>query len=288
MARPCVEPFLHEPSSTFSYVIWDPETRRAAVIDPVLDFDLPSGRARHQSADAILAYVRENALTVDWILETHAHADHLTAAPYIKQAVGGQIAIGEGIQVVQGRFKTLFNLSDDALIADGRDFDHLFCDQETFQVGNLRGRVIATPGHTSDSVSYLFDDTLFVGDTLFMPDYGTARCDFPGGDARLLYQSIKRLFALPDTTRMFLCHDYPPDGRDFECETTVLAQKEQNIHVGPGMSEDQFVELRTARDTSLPVPELIIPSVQVNICAGRLPESEENGVSYLKLPLDVF
>lgn len=282
MKRPDVQAFLHKQSSTWTYVVHD--GRSAAIVDPALDFDAPSGRTGTGSAEAVVQFVRVNGLEVEWILETHAHADHLSAAPFIKRSLGGRNAIGEGIRGVQSTFKDLFNL-EPAFAEDGRDFDHLFRDDETFRIGSLEGRVIATPGHTTDSVSYLIGDAVFVGDSLFMPDGGTARCDFPGGDARVLYASIQRLYALPGETRVFVCHDYGPGGRERRCETTVAAERECNIHVQDGISEQQFVALRTTRDATLAVPELLYFAVQVNIRAGQLPPAESNGRRYLKLPV---
>ena len=280
--RPNVQPFLHDPSSTWTYVVHD--GRKAAIVDPVLDFDGHSGRAGTASAEAVVAFVREAGLAVEWILETHAHADHLSAAPFLKHEVGGRIAIGDGIREVQGTFKELLNL-EPGFATDGRQFDHLFHDGEAFTVGSLAGRVIPTPGHTNDSVTYLIGDAAFVGDSLFMPDGGTARCDFPGGDAAVLYASIQRLYALPRETRVFVCHDYGPGGRERACETTVAAQRAANIHVRDGVSESEFVALRTRRDATLAVPELLYPSVQVNVRAGQWPPPESNGRRYLKIPV---
>ena len=282
MMRPNIQQFLHGPSSTWTYVVHDGHL--AAIIDPVLDFDAPTGRTMTGSAGVVAQFVREQGLQVEWILETHAHADHLSAAPFVARELGGRNAIGEGICRVQATFKDLLNLGPE-FVADGRQFDHLFRDGETFRIGSLDGRVLTTPGHTDDSVSYLIGDAVFVGDSLFMPDAGTARCDFPGGDARILYASIQRLYALPGNTRLFVCHDYGPGGREHRCETTVAAQREANIHVRDGVSEQQFVELRTQRDTTLPVPGLLYPSVQVNIRAGQFPPAEANGQRYLKLPV---
>jgi len=283
-SRPEVRPFLHKPTGTWSYVVADPETRHAAVIDPVLDFDMKSGRCWTESADAIIGFIRERELTADWILETHAHADHLSSAPYLQAAVGGNIAIGRGIREVQRTFRDVFNLGAD-FATDGRQFDRLFADDEEFQIGSLAARAIPTPGHTSDSLSYLIGDAVFTGDSIFMPDGGTARCDFPGGDAKLLYASVQRLYALPPETRVFVCHDYGPGGRDVACETTIAAERAGNIHLRDGTTEEEFVALRTRRDAGLDVPNLLYPSVQVNIRAGRFPETESNGRRYLKLPL---
>lgn len=285
--EPTVEPFHHEPTGTWSYVVSDPATGRAAVVDPVRDFDPKSGRTGTDSVDQLIAHVKERGYTLEWVLETHAHADHLSAAPQVRAALGGELAIGEGIREVQRTFREIYHLGD-GFPADGRQFDHLFADGETFRVGGIEARVIATPGHTNDSVSYLFGDALFVGDTLFMPDGGTARCDFPGGSARLLYASIHRLFELPGETRLFVCHDYAPGGRAVACETSVSAQREGNIHIHDGVTAERFVEMREGQDATLEMPTLLLPSIQVNIRAGEFPEPEANGVRYLKIPVDAF
>ena len=282
MKNPTVKPFLHEQSSTWTYVVHD--GKNAAIVDPALDYDHRSGRTATTSAEAVAAFVREAGLAVEWILETHAHADHLSAAPFLKRELGGHIAIGEGIRRVQYTFKGLLNL-EPAFATDGTQFDHLFRDDETFRIGTLEGRAIPTPGHTNDSVTYLVGDAAFVGDSLFMPDGGTARCDFPGGDAHVLYRSIQRLYALPPGTRVFVCHDYGPGGREPQCETTIAAQRAGNIHVRDGIGEADFVELRTRRDATLAMPDLLYPSVQVNIRAGELPPPESNGRRYLKIPV---
>jgi len=282
MKNPEVKPFLHEQSSTWTYVVHDGRT--AAIVDPALDYDYRSGRTDTRSAQEVAAFVRDAGLSVEWILETHAHADHLSAAPFLKRELGGRIAIGEGIRKVQDTFKGLLNL-EPAFATDGTQFDHLFSNGETFRIGTLEGRVIPTPGHTNDSVTYLIGDAAFVGDSLFMPDGGTARCDFPGGDAHVLYQSIQRLYALPPGTRVFVCHDYGPGGRERQCETTIAAQRAGNIHVRDGVAEPEFVELRTRRDATLAVPDLLYPSVQVNVRAGELPPAEGNGRRYLKIPV---
>ncbi len=282
--HPQVTPFFHAASSTWSYVVSDSGSRGAAVIDPVLDFDYPSGALATVSADAIIAHVRGAGLHVEWILETHAHADHLSAAPHLQRALGGRIAIGNGIRTVQSHFKQALHL-EAGFVADGAPFDYLFADGETFTVGAIPAHVIATPGHTSDSVSYRIGDALFVGDTLFMPDSGTARCDFPGGDAGTLYDSVRRLLELPRATRLFVCHDYAPGGRGHRCETTVTAQREANIHVRDGIRRDAFIALRNARDRTLGMPALLYPAVQINVRAGHLPPAESNGVAYLKVPL---
>jgi len=287
--RATVQPFFHADSNTWSYVVADPATRAAAIVDPVLDFDLKSGRTSTTSAQALLDHVVAQRLSLQWILETHAHADHLTAAHWLRTRVPeARVAIGNGIRTVQSTFRAVYNLGHDFDV-DGSQFDHLFADNETFLVGTLAARVFAVPGHTPDSVAYLIDDALFPGDSLFMPDGGTARCDFPGGDAATLYRSIHRLYAkLPDSTRVFVCHDYGPNGRDMACETTLGAQRRENIHVRDDIDEATYVQLRTTRDATLAMPALLLPAVQVNIRAGALPEAEANGVRYLKLPLDQF
>ncbi len=286
MTAPEVRAFFHEPTYTVSYLVWDPGTKRGAVIDAVLDFDNKSGRSGTQSAEAILALAKEQGLTIDWLLETHAHADHISGAPFLKQATGAPIVIGEHIRAVQKVFKQVFNLS--YVTADGRPFDKLVTDGEELNLGALTIKVIHTPGHTPACVSYLISDTLFVGDTMFMPDYGTARADFPGGDARTLYRSIQKLFALPSQTRVFLCHDYKAPGRDvFAWESTIGEERTKNVHLAD-VSEDEFVAIREARDKTLEMPALILPSIQVNIQAGELPPPEDNGIRYLKLPLNAL
>jgi glyoxylase-like metal-dependent hydrolase (beta-lactamase superfamily II) len=286
--RPDVLPLFDQDSCTWTYLVWDPASLQAVVIDPVLDFDEKSGNTAVDSAQRLLAAVRERGLKLVWILETHAHADHLSAGHWLREQLpGARLAIGEGIRQVQKTFRPIFNLGQHFPV-DGSQFDHLFADGECFRIGDLEARVMATPGHTNDSVSYLIGDAVFVGDTLFMPDGGSARCDFPGGSAARLYASIQRLFQLPASTRMFVCHDYSPGGRPVACETTVGAQREANIHVGAGRSEAEFVHMRETRDATLPMPRLILPAVQVNIRAGALPEPEDNGVRYLKLPVDQF
>ncbi|MDR3535453.1 MAG: MBL fold metallo-hydrolase [Acetobacteraceae bacterium] len=285
---PTVQAFFDQVTFTVSYVVADPATRQAAVIDTVLDFDPASGRTARASADQVIAFVREAGLTVAWLLETHVHADHLSAAPYVRQQLGGRLAIGAHIRTVQDTFGKAFNAGPE-FARDGSQFDHLFDDGETFSLGTLPARALHTPGHTPACITYVIGDTAFVGDTLFMPDYGTARCDFPGGDARQLYRSIQRIFALPPETRLFMCHDYKAPGRDeYRWESTVAAERAGNAHVRDGSTEDAFVAMRTARDATLPLPRLILPSVQVNMRAGTLPPAEDNGVHYLKLPVDVF
>ena len=285
--QPSVTPFFHAPTGTWTYVVADPASRAAVVIDPVLDYDWRSGRTGTKSADTLAGHCANGRLEVAWILETHAHADHLSAAPYLQSRLGGRIAIGRGILQVQATFKKIFGLGAD-FTPDGSQFDVLLVDGDRIDLGAIPGHVIPAPGHTSDSVAYLIGDALFVGDTIFMPDGGSARCDFPGGDAAELYRTVQRLYALPPATRMFVCHDYSPGGREPRCETTVGAQREGNIHVRDGVSEASFVEMRRARDATLDVPNLIIPSVQANIRAGRLPPAEADGVSYLKVPVNVL
>lgn len=286
MKAPKVRAFFHEPTFTVSYLVWDPETLRAAIIDSALDFDPKSGRTATHSAQAILDAAREEGLGIDWLLETHAHADHLSAAPFLKQATNAPIVIGEHIRAVQKVFKGVFNLG--YVTADGRPFDKLVSDGEELALGALQIKVLHTPGHTPACVSYLIGDAVFVGDTLFMPDYGTARADFPGGDARTLYRSIQKLLGLPAQTRVFLCHDYKAPGRDaYAWETTIEQERALNVHIA-GKNEDEFVTLREARDKTLDMPTLILPSIQVNIQAGQLPPPEANGVRYLKLPLDAL
>ena len=287
--RPVVKSFFDEATFTVSHVVHDPETRRAALIDSVLDFDQPSGCTSHASADALIAYVEAENLTIDWILETHAHADHLSAAPYLQEKLGGRLAIGHEILTVQDVFGKIFNEGTE-FRRDGSQFDQLFDDGDRFTVGSLEATVLHVPGHTPACLAYVIGDAVFPGDTLFMPDYGTARCDFPGGDARTLYRSIKRLLTLPDEARVFLCHDYkaPPGRTEFAWETTIGAERTGNIHVREGISEDEFVTMRTQRDATLAMPRLILPSVQVNMNGGRPPEPESNGTRYLKLPLNVL
>ena len=287
--NPLVHPFFHADSNTWSYLVHAPGDTVAAVIDPVLDFDPKSARTSTASAQAIVDHVAAQGLQVQWLLETHAHADHLSAAHWLKQThwPEARIAIGEGIRTVQKTFRPIFNLGEHFPI-DGSQFDQLFADDETFAIGAMPARVIAVPGHTSDSNAYLVGDALFTGDSLFMPDGGTARCDFPGGSAAVLYRSIQRLYALPDDTRVFVCHDYGPGGRPVACETTIGEQKRANIHVRDGVDEADFVRLRDARDATLAMPTLILPAVQTNIRAGALPDAEDNGVRYLKLPIDTI
>lgn len=284
--NPLVTPFFHEPSNTWSYIVSDPDTGAAALVDPVLDFDAGAARTSSRSAQALLDHVRAARLQVTWILETHAHADHLSAGHWLKtQLPAATLAIGAGICTVQETFRPLFNLGD-RFPVDGSQFDHLFGANEAFHIGSLQARVIPVPGHTSDSNAYLIGDALFTGDSLFMPDGGTARCDFPGGDAANLFRSIRRLFKLPDATRVFVCHDYGPEGRAVACETSIGAQKRGNLHVRDRVSEQEFVALRRARDATLSMPTLILPALQVNLRAGALPEPEDNGIRYLSVPLN--
>ncbi len=285
---PQVTPFFHADSCTFSYLVRDPASAAAVLIDPVLDFDPKSGRTGTRTAQRMLDAVHADRLDVIWILETHAHADHLSAGDWLRRALPtAKLGIGTGIRAVQKTFAGVFNLGQ-AFAPDGSQFDHLFEDGEAFQLGTIEAEVLATPGHTNDSVSYRIGDALFVGDSLFMPDGGTARCDFPGGSAARLYQSIQRLYRLPASTRVFVCHDYAPGGRKHACQTTIAEQRERNIHVRDGVSEAAYVRVREARDATLDMPALLLPAVQVNIRAGALPEPEDNGVRYLKLPLDHF
>ncbi len=285
---PVVRTFFDEATFTATHVVHDPATLRAAIIDSVADFDQAAGRISHAKSDEIIAYVKEAGLTVDWLLETHAHADHLSDAPYLQQALGGTVVIGREIVTVQGVFAGIFN-EPDSFARDGSQFDRLMADGERFMLGEIEAMALHVPGHTPACLAYVIGDAAFVGDTLFMPDYGTARADFPGGDARTLFRSIRRLMALPDETRVFLCHDYKAPGRDdYVWETTIWAERAANIHVHDEVEEDAFVTMREARDATLSMPRLILPSLQVNIRAGHLPEPEANGVSYLKLPLNLL
>jgi glyoxylase-like metal-dependent hydrolase (beta-lactamase superfamily II) len=277
--------FFDETTFTACHLVWDPAAKAAAIIDSVKDYDPKSGRSSLASAEELVAFVEREGLTVEWILETHVHADHLTAAPFLKQRLGGMTGIGDAVGKVQTVFKEIFNVEPD-FATDGRQFDRLFADGDSFQIGGLTAKVIHTPGHTPACVTYVIGDAAFVGDTLFAPDYGTARCDFPGGDARQLYRSIKKILALPPETRMFLCHDYAPGGRDFLWQTSVAEQRAKNIHIHDGVEEGDFVKMREERDAGLQMPVLLLPSVQVNMRAGDLPPPEDNGVSYLKIPLD--
>ena len=282
-----VQSFFDPKTWTVSYVVSDIATKKAAVIDPVLDYDFKSGHTDTNAADTLLEYVKAEKLAVQWILETHAHADHLSGARYMQERVGGQIAIGEHIREVQATFKKLYNL-ERTFLPDGSQFDHLFKDGEVFKIGEVEATALLVPGHTPADMAYLVDGAVFVGDTLFMPDVGTARADFPGGDARTLYQSMRRLLSLPPETRVFVCHDYPPEGREASWETTVTEQKALNIHVRDGIGAEEFVAMREARDATLEVPTLILPSIQVNVRAGQLPPPDENGVAYLRIPLNAL
>lgn len=284
---PDVHSFFDPHTFTITHVVADPAGKACAIVDPVLDYDPKSGVTSTGSAEAVMAFVRERGLEVAWILETHVHADHLTAAPLLKAELGGRTVIGEHVTSVQGVFGDLFNVEPE-FARDGSQFDRLVQDDETFAIGGLTCRVLHTPGHTPACVSYLIGDALFVGDTLFAPDFGTARCDFPGGDARTLYRSIQRLLALPEATRVFLCHDYPPESRSVITVTTVGDERRDNIHVHEGVDEDAFVAMRTGRDATLEMPMLILPSVQVNMRAGEWPPAEGNGMHYLKIPLNAF
>ena len=283
-----VREFFDPATYTYSYVVADPATRHCAIVDSVLDYDPASGRTSCDSADRIIAYVRSRGLQVQWLLETHVHADHLSAAPYLKRELGGQLGIGENITVVQNTFGKLFNAGRD-FATDGSQFDRLFADGDEFHIGEIRAQAMHTPGHTPACMTYLIGDAGFVGDTLFMPDYGTARCDFPGGDASTLFRSIQKLFALPGETRLFMCHDYKAPGRDdFHYQTNVAEQRAHNVHAHQGIAEADFVAMRRERDAGLDMPALILPSVQVNMRAGQLPPAEDNGIHYLKIPLNVL
>ncbi len=284
--RPSIAGFFDEATNTVSYVVHDPATREAAIIDSVLDYEAASGRTSYGSAERIIEYVTAHDLSVVWLIETHAHADHISAAPYLQEKLGGKLAIGKEIIQVQDVFGKLFNAGTD-FERDGSQFDHLFVDGETFSLGTIAGIALHVPGHTPADMAFIIGDAAFVGDTMFMPDFGTARADFPGGDARQLFRSIRRLLLLPGATRLFLCHDYKAPGRDeYAWETTVEQQRTSNVHVRDGVTEDEFVALRTSRDATLSMPGLILPSVQVNIRGGRLPEPEDNGVSYIKIPVN--
>ncbi|RAI59105.1 MBL fold metallo-hydrolase [Roseicella frigidaeris] len=281
---PAVRAFFDEATNTVTYLVWDPATRRAAIVDPVLDWDNRSGEAGTASADRVLDALRAEGLGLDWVLETHVHADHLTASPYVKAEAGGRIGIGEHIRAVQQIFRPVFGAED--VTPEGGDFDLLFADGARFLLGSLPVQVLHVPGHTPACVAYLAGDAAFVGDTLFMPDYGTARCDFPGGDARALWRSIQRLLALPPGTRIFTCHDYKAPGRaHFAWESTVAEQRARNPHLGAGMTEEEFVAMRRERDATLPAPLLLLPSIQVNMRAGRFPPAEANGVRYMRIPV---
>jgi glyoxylase-like metal-dependent hydrolase (beta-lactamase superfamily II) len=285
--NPLVQAFFDPATWTWSYVVYDRPGGAAIIVDPVLDYDPKSGRTGTGSAAALVEFAKAQNLRVHWILETHAHADHLSAAPWLRAQLGGRVAIGERITRVQEVFKGIFNL-EPGFRTDGAQFDHLFADGERFTAGDLAGEALAVPGHTPACIAYRFGDAVFVGDTMFLPDVGSARCDFPGGDARQLYRSVRKLLALPGDTRLFMCHDYPPTDRPPACQTTVAEQRAANIHVHDGISEDAFVTMRTTRDATLAMPVLILPSVQVNIRAGQMPPPEGNGVSYLKIPVNAL
>ena len=286
MPQPDVKAFFDEATFTVTFVVMDPDSTACAIVDSVLDFDYASGRTDTRSADAVIAFVREQGLRVDWILETHVHADHLSAAPYIQERLGGKIGIGDRIKVVQDTFGKIFNEGTE-FQRDGSQFDKLFVEGDSFSVGGLQGHVLHTPGHTPACLTYVIGDAAFVGDTLFMPDFGTARCDFPGGSAEVLYDSIQKILALPDETRIFVAHDYKAPGRDeYAWETTVAEEKARNIHIGHGASKEDFVKMRTARDATLAMPRLIIPSLQVNMRAGQMPPAEDDGHVYLKVPVN--
>ncbi len=287
LSSPTVRYFHHAASGTLTYVVSDPETARAAVVDPVLGFSIVSGRTDPAPVDEVVAYLSAENMTLEWILETHAHADHLSGAQRLKEKAGGRIAIGKGIRAVQAHFAEVFNLPP-SFVADGSQFDHLFGDGDVFRLGNIECRAIGTPGHTSDSLTYVIGDAAFVGDTLFSPAGGTARCDFPGGDAALLFDSIQKILSLSANTRLFLCHDYPKEGRELRWETSIEEQRADNIHVGNATDRETFIERRTARDAELSLPTMILPAIQVNIRAGDLPPADDNGVSYLRIPLDQF
>jgi glyoxylase-like metal-dependent hydrolase (beta-lactamase superfamily II) len=286
MFKAVVVSFFDEVTNTVTYIVADLETKKCAIIDSVLDYDASAGRTKTTSADTLIEFISQRGLTVEWILETHAHADHFSAAPYLQKTLGGIIAIGEHIPDIQRVFGGVFNTGAD-FRTDGSQFGRLFSDNETFQIGNLNAKIMYVPGHTPACVAYVIGDAVFVGDTLFMPDYGSARCDFPGGDAGTLYDSVHKLYELPDATRMFLCHDYKAKGRDFYAwETSVEEQKRNNLHLNTSVTRDEFIKMRTERDKTLDMPKLILPSIQVNMRAGQLPEPEDNGVSYLKIPLN--
>ncbi|WP_028621884.1 MBL fold metallo-hydrolase [Pseudomonas sp. Ant30-3] len=281
-----IEPFLDPASSTYSYVIYQVDGGQCAIVDPVLDYDAASGRTGTAQADKIIAFVREHRLQVQWLLETHAHADHLSAAPYLRWELGGKIAIGQSISKVQDVFKTLFNLEPE-FRSDGSQFDHLFAPDESFMIGNLKATALHVPGHTPADMAYVIDsNAILVGDTLFIPDVGTARCDFPGGNASQMFKSIRKILAFPASVSLYVCHDYPPEGRESRCMTTVGEQRQSNIHVRDGIDEEAFVEMRTERDAGLGMPTLLLPAIQVNVRAGNMPPAEANGVTYLKIPLN--
>ena len=281
-----VKAFFDPETFTVTYIVTDPETRKCAIIDSVLDYDPTSGRTSTKSADLIISYINDNGYICEWILETHVHADHLSAAPYLKDKIGGKLAIGEQVKAVQKTFGPTFNV-EKSFATNGSQFDHLFADNETFKIGALEGKILHTPGHTPACITYIIDGACYIGDTMFMPDFGTARCDFPGGDASQLYDSIQRILSLADDTVLYMCHDYGPDGRDYQWVTSVKEQKETNIHLA-GKNRGEYIEARTARDAELSMPKLILPSVQINMRGGNFPPAEDNGTSYLKIPIDVL
>jgi len=285
--KPDVSTFYDKQTSTFSYVVKDPESNACAIIDSVLNLDYNSGRTNYSSADEIIGFIKRNQLQLQWIIETHVHADHLSAAPYLKEKLGGKLGIGAQITTVQSVFGHVFNAGDE-FKCDGSQFDRLFNDGDTYQIGSLTATAMHTPGHTPACMTHVIGDAAFVGDTIFMPDGGTARADFPGGDARVLFQSIQKVLSLPADTRLFMCHDYQPNGREVEYETTVAAERRENIHVHDGVTEDEFVAMREARDATLDMPVLILPSLQVNMRAGHFPESDDNGMVYLKVPINAL
>ena len=285
--KPEVAAFFDKDTNTFSYVVKDPDSKSCAIVDSVMNLDYASGTITFDGADEIIAYVREHKLEVEWLIETHVHADHLSAAPYIQKKLGGKLGIGSNIRIVQKLFGRVFNAGTE-FQRDGSQFDHLFEDGDAYQIGGMTAYAMHTPGHTPACMTHVVGDAAFVGDTIFMPDGGTARADFPGGDAGVLYHSIQRLLSLPEETRLFMCHDYCPDGREVEYETTVAEEKAKNIHVHDGITHDQFVEMREARDLTLDMPRLILPSLQVNMRAGHLPPAEDNNMVYLKLPINAF
>lgn len=281
-----VKAFFDPDTYTVTYVVGDPSSNACAIIDPVLDYDPDSGRTGTKSADQVISYIKDNNYQCQWILETHVHADHLSSAPYLKEKIGGTTAIGDQVPIIQETFGVIFN-AEDNFATDGSQFDHLFAHQEEFKIGNISGHVLHTPGHTPACATYVIDGACFIGDTMFMPDFGTARCDFPGGDAALLYDSIQSILSLPDDTVLYMCHDYAPGGRDYQWVTSVKEQKEKNIHLA-GKNREQYIEARTSRDAELSMPKLILPSVQINMRAGNLPPSEDNGTSYLKIPINAL
>jgi glyoxylase-like metal-dependent hydrolase (beta-lactamase superfamily II) len=285
--KPIVQSFFDPHTWTVTYVVYEKPGSKCTIIDSVLDYDPKSGRTKTESADEVITFIKANNLSLEWILETHAHADHVTAAPYLKEKLGGKVAIGDQIKKVQTVFKGVFNL-EPGFNTDGRQFDYLLKEDEVISCGNLSIKALFVPGHTPACMAYEIGDAVFVGDTLFMPDVGTARCDFPGGDAKTLYQSIQKILSYPDDTRLFMCHDYPPNDRPVEVQTSVLDQKKRNIHIHEGVSEEAFVKMRTDRDATLEMPVLILPAIQINIRAGEFPPKEDNGIAYLKIPLNAL